>query len=117
EVIEVPADSPSPAPLAAPAEVPSLSSLAAALDAELGDSFVPTPQPRRESPAPLPVQPPASAAGAATPYTPPAAPYTPAYASQTSAPQPQPSRDVVPHITAEAGAVLAPSVFGDLLQN
>ncbi len=66
EVIEVgsspvappPVQSPPPLP-AAPIAVPTLSSLAAELDAELGDSFTPAPQPRREAPAPVsrPVQP------------------------------------------------------------
>jgi tetratricopeptide (TPR) repeat protein len=67
EVIEVSDDQPSALfrpgiapPISAPpfpadaSATPTLNSLAAELDAELGDSFVPVSQPRREAPAPAP---------------------------------------------------------------
>ncbi|PSH04672.1 MAG: hypothetical protein CXZ00_04650 [Acidobacteria bacterium] len=49
--IEPPTVPASPAALVA---TPTLNSLAAELDAELGESFVPAPQPRRETPVPAP---------------------------------------------------------------
>ncbi len=122
EVIEV-SDKPylppppaAPLPSAPPA--PTLSSLAAELDAELGDSFFPAPQPRREPPAapPPPVAPPR--------YDPPVAAPAPA---PRQAPPPPPQ--LVPYLAAAVEPVLAPpeeiivppplppSVFGDLLQD
>jgi tetratricopeptide (TPR) repeat protein len=100
---------------AAPSAPPTLSSLAAELDAELGDSFVPVPQPRREAPAPAPPTPTLS---------------QPPQAQKPPRPQePQRSQDFVPYMAAAAepspawmpeelpDQVLSPSVFGDLLQD
>ena len=95
---------PAPAP-SYPSSAPTLSSLAAELDAELGDSFTPAPQPRREPPAP-PVRPAAP---------PPVAAYQP--------PQPPPYQPPQHIAMAAAESSLppeepvTPSVFGDLLQD
>lgn len=120
--IEVPPPSPA---------APSLSSLAAELDAVLGDSFTPAPQPRREVPASAPrsTQPP-PAPPAAIPVISPAAPMvSPVYAFaeddpfQTLPARAQHAQELVPQllvaeeVAAEPEAFLPPSVFGDLLQS
>jgi len=93
-----------------PPPAPTLNSLAAELDAELGDGFTPAPQPRREPLAPVSHAPAASAytAPAYRPPPPVAAPYVPA--SQ----HPQQVEQIV---AAEEPEPVTPSVFGDLLQN
>jgi tetratricopeptide (TPR) repeat protein len=140
EVIEVAGDQASPPapPLieaslpqpTAPPAAPTLSSLAAELDAELGDSFTPAPQPRIEAPVPRPRSaqthpPPAPALRPAT-SVPPAAPLAAAPRSAESnrfqAPPARPP-ELIPYMSAagEAAAepemALTPSVFGDLLQS
>jgi tetratricopeptide (TPR) repeat protein len=112
-----------PAPsMAAPAEAPTLSSLAAELDAELGDSFTPAQPPRRE---PVPV---AAAARPAPVYTPPAPAYTapaPGYSTPPPAAPPPtysapPAAPPIPQMAAAAvpePEPVTPSVFGDLLQD
>ncbi len=119
-------DVPPPSPAA-----PSLSSLAAELDADLGDSFTPAPQPRREVPASAP-RPAYSAPepAAAIPAIAPAEPLAvPVYAFAERDPFPaapvraQDGQELVSHLFAaeevasEPEAPLAPSVFGDLLQS
>jgi tetratricopeptide (TPR) repeat protein len=115
EVIEVSEHTPSlsatPAtaqtPPAAPytPATPTLSSLAAELDAELGDGFAPAPQPRREPPArPAP---PASSAPRVPLAPPPVAPIQPPQVAQMAAAVAPPEEEVP----------VTPSVFGDLLQN
>jgi tetratricopeptide (TPR) repeat protein len=101
-----------PFPVAPPA-APTLSSLAAELDAELGDSYVPVAQPRRETPVPAP------------PAT--AAPFAPAPTPPPQSPKP-PTQESIPYMAASVEPVaawmpeevpdppLTPSVFGDLLQ-
>jgi tetratricopeptide (TPR) repeat protein len=154
EVIEVSDDlSPLPAPppvvtpppapiLAAPSDPPTLSSLAAELDFELGDGFAPVPQPRREAPvvAPRAAAPLSLTTSAAPPVpAPAAASETPVQSSilddgddpfaapplPLPVPPPQPQQ-LVPQIAAAAEPIAAPieviepvtpSVFGDLLQN
>jgi len=107
-----PAPPPPSPPPSYPASAPSLSSLAAELDAELGDSFVPMAQPRREAPAP-----------AARPANPIPAPV----AAQPVAPQPI-APPLPPSVVRMAAAIepppqdwpeepVTPSVFGDLLQD
>jgi len=119
EVIEVIDHTPSlsvtpPAAPAPPAPytpaTPTLSSLAAELDAELGDGFAPTPQPRRE-PSARPA-PPASLAPRAPVAQPPLAPpvqppVQPQQVAQMAAAVAPPEEEVP----------VTPSVFGDLLQN
>jgi len=96
---------------AAPSVAPTLNSLAAELDFELGDSFTPTQQPRRETPAaPAPLLPTVSAP--VTPLPPSPIPQAPM--------QSQPAQELVPQMIAEAepdvlDAVVSPSVFGNLL--
>jgi len=141
EVIEVVGDLSStpppipetPLPLAASHVAPTLSSLAAELDAELGDGFVPAPQPRGEVPAhkphsasavppppvasPIPAQSvhPATGTASQRPAT------TGGSGFQASAPARPP--EVIPYVAAtqdvpaEIEPALTPSVFGDLLQN
>jgi hypothetical protein len=115
EVIEVSEHPPSlsvtpaaaQAPPAAPYTLatPTLNSLAAELDAELGDGFAPAPQPRREPPArPAP---PASSAPRVPVAQPPVPPMQP--------PQVAPMAAAV--APPEEEAPVTPSVFGDLLQN
>ncbi len=121
---ELPMEAPPP-----PAEAPTLSSLAAELDAFLGDSFTPAPQPRRDAPAPRPAQPPPAPA-AAVPVELPAAPLAaPMYAFaeddpfQAPAAGAQDETELMPEmfaaeeVSAEPETTLAPSVFGDLLQS
>jgi tetratricopeptide (TPR) repeat protein len=137
EVIEVGEDNlltPAPPSVAQlpPATDFNLDSLAAELDFELGDSF--EPEPLLPPPAPQSTQLPAEAAAPmpmpAPFFTPPAlalpAP-VPAFAhpepNPTPAPQPQRSPELLPAMAAAVEPpsapepVLAPSVFGDLLQN
>jgi tetratricopeptide (TPR) repeat protein len=131
EVIEVghdhspflPTSVPVPQPLpAAPFAAPTLSSLAAELDAVLGDSFTPAPPPRREAPA-APLARPTLSAPA--PVLTPAPSATPAYAFadddpfQLSRPPAQNAQEFVPQLFAEdeSEPLLTPSVFGDLLQS
>jgi len=141
EVIEVAGDHASPpappfieAPLpqpAAPPAAPTLSSLAAELDAVLGDSFTPAPQPRIEAPAPRPrsaqTSPPPAPAPIPTPFVPSAAPLAtaPRASAESGRFQAPPTRppELIPYMAAagEAAAepetALTPSVFGDLLQS
>jgi tetratricopeptide (TPR) repeat protein len=93
-----------PFPVAPPA-APTLSSLAAELDAELGETYVPVSQPRRE--------PPVSASPAIAP--PPQPPKPPA---QESIPYMAASVEPIAAWMPEEAPVppLTPSVFGDLLQ-
>lgn len=101
EVIEV-SDHPASVHPGTPPPAPTLNSLAAELDAELGDSFTPAPQPRREPPA---------YAAPSSAYTPPArvaAPYVPV---------PQHPQHVEQIAAAEEPEPVTPSVFGDLLQD
>ncbi len=125
-----------------PAAAPTLSSLAAELDAFLGDSFTPAPQPRREAPAPrpapqvaIPVELPAAplpspVPTAEIPVVPPDFPLAaPVYALEEDdlfqAPSvgAQDEPELVPElvaaeeVAAEPEATLTPSVFGDLLQS
>lgn len=127
-----------------PSEAPSLNSLAADLDAELGDDFTPV-QPHREAPRPAPVPAPAEPApmpqvpAAYPPVAYPGQPYPgqpypapgysyppqgyPAYGQ--AAPPPVPVQ--VPQMAASAAPAppvpepepepVAPSMFGDLLQD
>jgi tetratricopeptide (TPR) repeat protein len=135
EVIEVggspveppPVQSPPPLP-AAPIAAPTLSSLAAELDAELGDSFTPAPQPRRETPAPASrsVQP-APRPPVASPAAARAIPENDRFVRDTQAVparlQGAPSgEELLPSMfsadeAAEPEVPLTPSVFGDLLQS
>ncbi len=96
------------APPAAPytPATPTLSSLAAELDAELGDGFTPAPQPRREPPAAVRPTPPASSAPRIT-QPPVAPPIQPPQVAQMAAAVAPPEEE----------APVTPSVFGDLLQN
>lgn len=106
EVIEVSDDQPFPllhsgfAPsISAPpipaiaSDTPTLSSLAADLDAELGDTFVPVAQPRHQAPAPAPLRPQES-----VPYM----------AAVKPTPSCIPEEALTPAVS--------PSIFGDLLQ-
>lgn len=139
EVIEVSSEAAPafPAPLPPPAPAPTLSSLAAELDFELGDSFVPAQQPRREPPAaarpnlaeaqpplaepiPAPFVPPPfqPMADAASPFV-----LDEADLFQASAPPAPSSEEFAPYMApapaepvAEA-APPSPSAFGDLLQD
>ena len=152
EVIEVGSDlSSRPAAAAAepapqippPAPAPTLNSLAAELDFELGDSFVPAQQPRREPPpAPrlAPPEPPSPAAPIPVPFVPSPAEPLAAPASEfaldeidlfqappPASPAAQPLQDLVPYMAAtaessveplaEAAPALSPNIFGDLLQD
>ncbi|HVJ06433.1 MAG TPA: tetratricopeptide repeat protein [Candidatus Saccharimonadales bacterium] len=95
---------------AAPSVAPTLNSLAAELDFELGDSFTPAQQPRREAPAPAPAPPKVSAP--VNPLPPPPTPQAPMHL--------EPVQELVPQMIAEAepdvvDAVVSPSVFGNLL--
>jgi tetratricopeptide (TPR) repeat protein len=141
EVIEVSSESsPSSAPLPPSAPAPTLSSLAAELDFELGDSFVPTQQPRRDPPTAKPnlAEPqPSSAEPIPAPFVPPpfqpmAAPASPFVLDEVdlfqAPPPPVPSPEAfVPYAAAateasaepiaEAAPPPTPSVFGDLLQD
>jgi tetratricopeptide (TPR) repeat protein len=111
---------PPPPPISAPpAAAPTLSSLAAELDFELGDSFVPAPQPRRETPAPR------VAAPVPPPSMPPPAPMRSFEQSAAVAipPPPQRPQPPTPYVAAPVEfldevpeSVVSPSVFGDLLQ-
>jgi len=106
-----------PFPAASPA-APTLSSLAAELDAELGDSYVPVSQPRREAPvAPRPAAPPPAAASFTPTPTPP--PLQPRKSAQESIPYLAASVEPVAAWMPEEMPVppLTPSVFGDLLQD
>ena len=117
---------------------PTLSSLAAELDVELGDSFVPAPQPRREPPPPRSAPPTAPPAAAVCPIprpfrrplSPPPAPAS-AFALDEAdpllPPPPASEQNLVPYMAAAAESVAdpiadltpepTPSVFGDLLQD
>jgi tetratricopeptide (TPR) repeat protein len=113
---------PPPAPkLAPPSSAPSLSSLAAELDAELGDSFEPVAQPRREAPAPARAAQPPAPRPMAPPTAPPPMPAAPAYAAHAPAPSYAPPsyapQTYAAPVAAEEEATFSPSVFGDLLQN
>jgi tetratricopeptide (TPR) repeat protein len=118
EVIEVGSD-PSSSSLSSPAFPPipqtavvppapafTLDSLAAELDSELGDVFEPAP-PHRPAATPRAVEHTAQPS-APLPYTPPPA------ALQPLAP---PAEELVPFLAAEVAGPIAPSVFGDLLQD
>jgi len=111
---------------------PTLSSLAAELDAELGDNFTPAPQPRREAPAPAPRSaqpaPPPPVGPIRAPIRAPAAPSAAAVraiAENTRFQAPRapygeellPSMFAVEEAAAEPEPLLTPSVFGDLLQS
>ena len=147
EVIEVSGDlsSPTPAvepsPLPPPAPAPTLSSLAAELDFELGDSFVPAQQPRREpspppsaSPEPQPVVTTNAAPWVANNVPPPAEPtaapasaFAPGGTDLFLPLPPLSEQNLVPYMAAAAESVAdpiadpvpasTPSVFGDLLQD
>ncbi len=113
-----------PAPRTA---APTLNSLAAELDAELGDSFTPIPQPRREasSPAVRPVAPvptPVFDLPPAAPFAPPPHVFGEDDPFQALPARAQGAHELVPSLfAAEAAAepepLLTPSVFGDLLQS
>jgi tetratricopeptide (TPR) repeat protein len=105
EVIEV-SEHQQPGPVRpatiAPPPAPTLNSLAAELDAELGDSFTPAPQPHREPPA----------------YAvPPSAYVSPAQVAAPYVPVPQHPQQVEQIAAAEEPEPVTPSVFGDLLQD
>jgi hypothetical protein len=128
-----PVEPPPPPVLQPPAPAPTLRSLAAELDFELGDSFAPTQQARREPPAPAPSlappdPPPLEPVPA--PFVPPPAEPVAAPASvfsldevdlfQAPPPNPLEAQDLVQYLTADAepapDPAMTPSVFGDLLQ-
>jgi hypothetical protein len=105
EVIEV-SEHQQPGPVRpatiAPPPAPTLNSLAAELDAELGDSFTPAPQPHREPPA----------------YAvPPSAYVSPTQVAAPYVPVPQHPQQVEQIAAAEEPEPVTPSVFGDLLQD
>jgi tetratricopeptide (TPR) repeat protein len=135
EVIEVgsdpaflapPPSAPPPLP-AARVAAPTLSSLAAELDAALGDNFTPAPPTRREAPAPAPVsaqpvlRPPAPIRAPAA--APPAAVRAIAESPRFQAPPARAQSAPPPEELFEADEAveepepLLPSVFGDLLQS
>jgi tetratricopeptide (TPR) repeat protein len=105
-----------PPVFAAPSPAPTLSSLAAELDAELGEGFTPIAQPRREAPVaarpetfipPPPLPPPVAA---------PPQSYSPAPQPPRHTPVPAASADLLDLLPAEEETPATPSVFGDLLQ-
>ena len=117
EVIEVsdnppsglahPATPPPPAPPHHAPSTPTLSSLAAELDAELGEGFAPAPQPRQapsSSYAAKTAAPPTGAWGPDAP--PPPVPHPPQHTAQMAA-----------AVAPEEWPPVTPSVFGDLLQD
>jgi tetratricopeptide (TPR) repeat protein len=93
---------------------PSLSSLAAELDFELGDSFVPVPQPRRVAPAQAPSSAPLDVASVPAMPLPP--PFVPP-AAQEVVPSIAASVESLAFLPEELDPVLSPSVFGDLLED
>jgi hypothetical protein len=113
-------------PLPAPpaySSAPTLSSLAAELDAELGDSFIPTPQPRRDTPAQRPIAPTPAVHAAPAPPPPaavrPVAPLPVAAMPPMAVPPPQRPAPMSAELAPEPEELkpVTPSVFGDLLQD
>ncbi len=109
-------------PTAAASAPPTLSSLAAELDLELGDTFAPVQQPRREAPAPAAIHTPPSAPIPVAPMPPPVSTFAPIPAPMAPPiPRPtQPAQMLVPQMAAEAEpeapeVIVSPSVFGNLL--
>jgi tetratricopeptide (TPR) repeat protein len=124
EEAPLPADNFAPADDAPPAVKPSLNALASELDLELGDSFTPVAQPRR---VPMPPEPPSPELPlpmleleTELELEPAAHPASALPDLLESYPLPlQPPPAMVPYVAAsvEPQPEIAPSVFGDLLQD